>query len=194
MSWCSTPSAAIATGHRRADRRARGAPCSTTTRAAQLRPRRDTFRHPWVLMLDADERVPNERRREMLAAVTAADARPRCSACAARITCSAAGFAAAAVIPPGSGASCARHGHVERAINEEYHADGARQARAHLHHFPFNKGFAAWIEKHDRYSTMEAELRLAGQRDRTHRRLFSRDACNGAARSSRRCIACPGGR
>jgi hypothetical protein len=31
----------------------------------------------------------------------------------------------------------------------------------HLDHYPFNKGFSAWIEKHDRYSTMEARLRAA---------------------------------
>ena len=52
---------------------------------------------------------------------------------------------------------------VERAINEQYIADGGvRDLESHLHHFPFNKGFAAWIEKHDRYSTMEAALRLTG--------------------------------
>ena len=28
----------------------------------------------------------------------------------------------------------------------------------HLDHYPFNKGFAEWIEKHNRYSTMEAML------------------------------------
>ena len=28
----------------------------------------------------------------------------------------------------------------------------------HLYHYPFNKGFSAWLEKHNRYSSMEAGL------------------------------------
>ena len=32
-----------------------------------------------------------------------------------------------------------------------------------MHHYPFNKGFAAWMQKHDRYSTMEAQLRAGPQ-------------------------------
>jgi hypothetical protein len=56
---------------------------------------------------------------------------------------------------------------VERPINEEYHTDGTvLRLQHHLDHFPFNKGFSEWVGKHDRYSTMEAELRLQqrGQR------------------------------
>ena len=46
---------------------------------------------------------------------------------------------------------------VERAINEEYIADGrVHHLAGHLHHFPFNKGVAYWFERHNRYSTMEA--------------------------------------
>ena len=49
---------------------------------------------------------------------------------------------------------------VERPFNEEFHADGdSSSLTCHLDHYPFNKGFSAWIEKHDRYSTMEAMLR-----------------------------------
>lgn len=52
---------------------------------------------------------------------------------------------------------------VERAINEEYVTDGGiGYLENHLHHYPFNKGFAAWLEKHNRYSTMEAELIVSG--------------------------------
>ncbi|MEA2115931.1 MAG: glycosyltransferase family 2 protein [Thermodesulfobacteriota bacterium] len=51
------------------------------------------------------------------------------------------------------------HVRVERSINEEYVTDGEiGYLQEHLHHYPFNKGFSAWIEKHNRYSTMEAEL------------------------------------
>jgi glycosyltransferase involved in cell wall biosynthesis len=48
---------------------------------------------------------------------------------------------------------------VERSINEEYHTDGQiGYLQNHLIHYPFNKGFYSWIEKHNRYSTMEAAL------------------------------------
>lgn len=50
---------------------------------------------------------------------------------------------------------------VEREINEEYHADGnVGFLQQHLLHYPFNKGFSAWLEKHNRYSSMEADLKM----------------------------------
>jgi hypothetical protein len=51
---------------------------------------------------------------------------------------------------------------IERPINEEFKTDGQVSAlTGHLDHFPFNKGFHEWILKHDRYSTMEAQLLVA---------------------------------
>lgn len=48
---------------------------------------------------------------------------------------------------------------VEREINEEFVTDGHIELlQNHLDHYPFNKGFSAWLEKHNRYSTMEAKL------------------------------------
>ena len=52
---------------------------------------------------------------------------------------------------------------IERAINEEYVTEGGvGYLENHLHHYPFNKGFSSWLEKHNRYSTMEAELIING--------------------------------
>jgi hypothetical protein len=54
-----------------------------------------------------------------------------------------------------------RVGHVTvlRSVNEEYHTDGViGRLENVLLHFPFNKGISAWIDKHNRYSSMEAEL------------------------------------
>lgn len=52
---------------------------------------------------------------------------------------------------------------VEREINEEYVTDGTvGYLQEHLLHYPFNKGIASWIEKHNRYSTMEAKLLVEG--------------------------------
>ena len=52
---------------------------------------------------------------------------------------------------------------VEREINEEYVTDGeVGYLQEHLYHYPFNKGIASWIDKHNRYSTMEARLLVEG--------------------------------
>ena len=54
--------------------------------------------------------------------------------------------------------------HVEREINEEYVTNGeVRYLQEHLYHYPFNKGIASWLEKHNRYSTMEARLLIEGK-------------------------------
>lgn len=55
---------------------------------------------------------------------------------------------------------------VEREINEEYHTDSKiLHLQQHINHYPFNKGFSAWIEKHNRYSSMEATLKFEQQDD-----------------------------
>ena len=52
---------------------------------------------------------------------------------------------------------------VEREINEEYVTGGTvGYLQEHLYHYPFNKGIASWIDKHNRYSTMEAKLLIKG--------------------------------
>lgn len=46
---------------------------------------------------------------------------------------------------------------VGREINEEYRTSGkVGFLKEHLIHFPFSKGVAYWLERHNRYSTMEA--------------------------------------
>ena len=47
---------------------------------------------------------------------------------------------------------------VEREINEEYYTDGeVGMLQGHLEHYPFNKGIEYWFERHNRYSSMEAQ-------------------------------------
>lgn len=46
---------------------------------------------------------------------------------------------------------------IERDINEEYHTTGeVKLLKNHIIHFPFNKGIEFWIERHNKYSSMEA--------------------------------------
>ena len=59
----------------------------------------------------------------------------------------------------------ANHVEVQREINEEYHCSRATaRVRGHLLHYPFAKGLAHWIERHNRYSTGEAKLKAAGEK------------------------------
>jgi glycosyltransferase involved in cell wall biosynthesis len=119
------------------------------------------YRHPWVLMIDADERVPADLHAEMVGlldrsgpAVTLLRMRRRDHLFGRWIRRSS-GY-------PTWFPRLARVAHtwVERPYNEVYRTDGeVISLKAHLDHFPFNKGFHEWIAKHDRYSTMEADLR-----------------------------------
>jgi glycosyltransferase involved in cell wall biosynthesis len=119
------------------------------------------YKNPWVLMLDADERVPMDLKEEMLRAISIA------SDAVALYRMRRRDHLFGRWIPRSSGyptwfGRLVRIGRawVERPINEEFHTTGESAALlGHLDHYPFNKGFAAWIAKHDRYSTMEAALR-----------------------------------
>ena len=66
---------------------------------------------------------------------------------------------------------------VSREINEEYHTDGnVGHLQAHLIHYPFSKGIHHWLEKHNRYSSMEAEASVKEVKGKlVVGDLFSRD-------------------
>jgi glycosyltransferase involved in cell wall biosynthesis len=119
------------------------------------------YRNPWVLMLDADERVPDDLREEMLAATSRASETIALFRLRRRDHLFGRWIRRSSGYPTWFG-RLVRVGHawVERPFNEEFHTDGvAASLEGHFDHYPFNKGFSAWIEKHDRYSTMEARLR-----------------------------------
>jgi glycosyltransferase involved in cell wall biosynthesis len=121
------------------------------------------YRNPWVLMLDADERVSSDLQKEMHQTVAAAPS----ELCLLRVRRRDHLFGR--WIRRSSGyptwfPRVARIGSVwiERPVNEEFKTDGQiAPLVGHLDHFPFNKGFHEWILKHDRYSTMEAQLLVA---------------------------------
>lgn len=137
------------------------------------------YKYPWVLMVDADEVVPPELAGEMVGAVS------RCSDRVCMFRMRRKDFLCGKWLKHSSGyptwfGRLVRLGRVrvERDINEEYHTDGEIGVlENHLHHYPFNKGMHAWLEKHNRYSTMEAELQMrTGSSQRKWRDLLSKDA------------------
>ena len=117
------------------------------------------FKHQWVLILDADERIPAVLADEMAAFVNAAPgniagapyASSRYLVGTLVETCANLTFLCA---PCACGAR-----HYEREINEVLVVDGdiADLTQA-FDHYPFSKGFRSLINKHNTYSRMEAHL------------------------------------
>ena len=137
-----------------------------------------TYRHPWLLMLDADERVTPELHREIIATLEQADPDTTLYRMRRQDLFFGRWLQRSSGYPTWFG-RLIRVGRVrvEREINEEYHTDGQIGfLREHLLHYPFNKGVAYWIERHNRYSSMEARAWLAETQDRfAHRDLWARD-------------------
>jgi glycosyltransferase involved in cell wall biosynthesis len=136
------------------------------------------YKYPWVLMVDADERVPADLAAEAAARVAAA--LPGTVMFRMRRK----DFFLGRWLKRSSGyptwfGRLVQIGrvHVERAVNEEYVADGGiEHLNSHLHHFPFNKGIACWFERHNRYSSMEAIAKVSMQSDPlAPRDVFSAD-------------------
>lgn len=136
------------------------------------------YKHPWVLMVDADERVPCDLAAEAAARVASAGAdlvmfrMRRKDYFLGRWLKRSSGYPTwfGRLVRPG-------RVRVEREVNEEYIADGRfEHLNSHLHHYPFNKGVAYWLERHNRYSSMEAMAKVALQSEPfASRDLFSAD-------------------
>ena len=121
------------------------------------------YANPWVMMVDADERVPADLAAEIAAAVSTAS--PQVVMFRMRRK----DFFLGKWLKRSSGyptwfGRLVRLGRVrvQREFNEEYIADGdVEHLQAHLRHLPFNKGVDYWYERHNRYSEMEAKLTLS---------------------------------
>jgi glycosyltransferase involved in cell wall biosynthesis len=122
-----------------------------------------TYKHPWVLMVDADERVPPELADEIAARVAAAAPGQVMFRLRRKDFFLGQWLKRASGYPTWFG-RLVRLGHVEvtRDVNEEYVAHGdIGYLDEHLHHYPFNKGVTYWFERHNRYSTLEAQASVA---------------------------------
>ena len=136
------------------------------------------FRHPWVLMLDADEQVMPVLQDEMMQAVATVAA----DTVLFRVRRKDLFFGHWLRRSSGYPTWFPRlmrpeKVRVERAINEEVVADGkVLRLQHHLIHYPFSKGVAFWIERHNRYSSMEAETLVQETREPMRwSAVFSRD-------------------
>jgi glycosyltransferase involved in cell wall biosynthesis len=117
------------------------------------------FKHPWVLLLDADERIPQALREEMLAFVAVAPATVGAARMQRRDIWWDTWLKHAQISPLYIRLVRVGKARYEREINEVLVVDGEVQDLQHpFDHYPFSKGLDHWIAKHNTYSRMEAEF------------------------------------
>jgi glycosyltransferase involved in cell wall biosynthesis len=126
------------------------------------------FKHPWVFLLDADERPTPELSREIqqVAQQLVFAAQPETAAFRVRRRDHLFGtwLKHAQLSPFYIRLVRPERAHYTRAINEVLEIDGSVGSLSYpLDHYPFSKGIAKWVEKHNLYSTMEAELIVRNQ-------------------------------
>lgn len=123
------------------------------------------FKHPWILLLDADEQVTEE----LATAIRGAAAAPGANV-AFRIQrrdflnkiwlkhVQASPFYMRLVRPEKI--------RYERVINPLSIADGpVGSVRGFLNHYPFSKGMSHWLDRHNSYSTLEATQIMENRRN-----------------------------
>ena len=117
------------------------------------------FKHQWVLLLDADERPTPELSTEMQRVVGEAPANIAGFRLRRRDFLFGTWLKHAEISPYYIRLVRPERAKYTRAINEVLEVDGPVAELIHpLDHYPFSKGIAHWIAKHNTYSTMEAEL------------------------------------
>ena len=117
------------------------------------------FKHPWVFLSDADERPTPELSAEMQRVVAEAPANTAGFRVRRRDFLFGTWLKHAQISPYYIRLVRPERAKYTRAINEVLEVDGPIAELLHpLDHYPFSKGIAHWIAKHNTYSTMEAEL------------------------------------
>ncbi|MCH8181055.1 MAG: glycosyltransferase family 2 protein [Proteobacteria bacterium] len=123
------------------------------------------FKHGWVLVLDADERIPTALVPEMSAFVQRAPESVAGARIRRRDIWWGTWLKHAQISPFYVRLVRVGRAHYEREINEVMVVDGDIQdLQESFDHHPFSKGLDHWIAKHNTYSRMEAELIASGQR------------------------------
>ena len=126
------------------------------------------YKHPWVLMVDADEMVSPSLANEISQKTSAGKEDITLYHMRRKDYFQGKWIKYSSGYPTWFG-RLIRLGKVfvQRPINEEYHTQGQKgYLKAHLHHYPFNNGLNRWVEKHNRYSKMEAELITSSKRNK----------------------------
>ena len=138
------------------------------------------FKHRWILILDADERIPRDLAAEMHLFVGEAPDRVAAARLRRRDFLYGTWLKHAQLSPYYVRLVRKSRVRYEREVNEVLKVDGEIvPLHEPFDHYPFSKGMWHWIAKHNVYSTMEAEQFLKVQRGMiqgsVRRALFDRD-------------------
>lgn len=118
------------------------------------------FKHQWVVMLDADERMTPELADEVERRLRSADANVAMFRVRRRDIFMGSWLRRSSGYPTWF-PRVIRQGRVsvEREVNETYSSRGrVENMNGHIEHFPFQKGIEWWFDRHNRYSSAEAVL------------------------------------
>ncbi|MBV8672002.1 MAG: glycosyltransferase family 2 protein [Acidobacteriaceae bacterium] len=121
------------------------------------------FRHDWIFLLDADERPTPELVNEMQRAVTSVPAGVNGFRMRRRDFLYGTWLKHAQMSPYYIRLVRSGKAHYTREVNEVLEVEGTiGELQSPLDHFPFSKGIAHWVGKHNTYSTMEAQVIAGG--------------------------------
>jgi glycosyltransferase involved in cell wall biosynthesis len=121
------------------------------------------FRHPWVLLMDADERCTTALAHEIEQVTAVDDPNVAAYRIRRRDYFQNTWLRHAQISPWYIRLVRPELARYTREINEVLEIAGRiSELRAPLDHYPFSKGIGHWLRKHDVYSTMEAELIVQG--------------------------------
>jgi len=139
-----------------------------------------TFKNPWVFIIDADERCPEELAQEMAHAANDKTKGKKSPAYLIRKkeffqgrmmkhnTCYPVWYER--LVKP-------KEVRFEREVHEHLVFKGKPgRLKGHIHHYPFTKGLSQWISKHNNYSDREALLEYSSTPRFRIRELMSKNA------------------
>jgi len=116
------------------------------------------FVNDWLLILDADERIPGRLHEEMIRFVRSAPEAIAAARIRRRDFLGTDWLKRSQLSPFFIRLVRPARAHYEREVNEVMRVDGGIQDLSEpFDHYPFSKGMAHWLSKHNVYSTMEAE-------------------------------------
>ena len=116
------------------------------------------FKHEWLLILDADERVPSALKEEMLAIAGRTDDENSAYRIQRRDFLSGTWLKHAQISPYYIRLVRHERVHYEREVNEVLVVEGpVGELTQPFDHYPFSKGMRHWLDKHNVYSSMEAQ-------------------------------------
>lgn len=138
------------------------------------------FKHQWILILDADERIPEDLAVEMQVAISSTEQDVNGFRIRRRDYLENTWLRFSQISPFYIRLVRREKAEYHREINEVLEVEGkVGQLKEYFNHYPFSKGYKHWLEKHNLYSSMEAQRWIEEQNGKydfsLRKALFSKD-------------------